>query len=158
MKKLLCAELCCALLLSFAAGESAYEQIEMASTLEEITLLFGEGEPVGEYLAFGDALCAFYESGRLTAKSLSYEDVREKAAMTQADFAKVRDFREGALLSNLTDILGPGTEILRMNLSDEDNAGQRILLAWQNESGGVLEALFELDAGEWILFAIGEIA
>ena len=56
------------------------------------------------------------------------------------------------------DELGAGTELMRMNLSDEDDAGLRKLLAWKNPSGGVLEALFEQDDGEWILFAIGEIA
>lgn len=141
------------------AGEySAYAQIRMTDTLDLIETQFGTGTAQGDYLLFGDALCSFFESGRLQAKSLNYEDIREAAAQTQADFALVRDFKQGTHEEELVKALGDGAEVMRMNLSDEEDAGLRKLLAWKNEAGSVLEALLELDDGEWVLFALGEIA
>ena len=141
-----------------AAPENAYQKIKMSFTREDIETLFDEGIKQNEYIRFDDVLCAFFESGRLQAKSLYYQDIRDVAAPTKGDFAAVRDKKQGTPEQELSDILGEGTEVLRMNLSDEDDAGQRKLIAWKNAEGGVMEALFEIDDGEWILFALGEIA
>ena len=134
-----------------------YEAVLMTDTYEDVNARYGEGITFGDYLNYGDALLAFYESGRLQAKGLYYEDIREVAAMTEGDFALVRDFKQGTELKELTAILGEGREIMCMNLADEDDAGQRRLYAWKDAEGNVLEALVELDDGEWLLFAIGEI-
>ena len=166
MKRLICGILALMSFLSAALCETAleaeeksvYAALEMDETLASLTQKYGEGIPDGEYLIFGDALCAFYEkSGRLRAKSLIYDDIREVAALAQADFSLVRDFKQGRELQDLIDILDDGTEVLVMKLSDEDKAGTRKLICWKNESGGVLEALFELDSGKWILFALAEV-
>ena len=50
-----------------------------------------------------------------------------------------------------------GLEIMRINLADEENAGQRRVFVWKTNDGTVVQALFELDDNEWVLFAIAEV-
>lgn len=163
IKRLWAALLLALLLLSaFAEGgklpdKSIYDEILMSDTLETITEKYGEGTATDGYLLFGDALCSFFESGRLQAKSRCYTDIREVAALTQGSFNDVTGFTQGTEESELIAYLGEGEEVLVMNLSDEDEAGLRKLIAWRNENNAVLEALFELDDGKWVLFALGEI-
>ena len=152
--------LVCLTATSFAGNEteeSIYARIEMSDNLEIIQARFGEGIKEGDYYLFGDALTAFFDSGRIRAKSLAYDDIHTVAALTTADFALVRDFKQGTAQDQLFKFLGKGREIMTINLSDKDNAGVRTLYAWKNEAGGILEALFELDGVDWILFALGEI-
>ena len=139
------------------ALQSVYAQINMSDTQGTLTEKFGEGTPKDGLILFGDVLCVFFESGRLRAKSLSYDDIHAVAQPTGGDLSSVRALKQGTFEDELTMLLGSGREILCMNLSDEEDAGLRKLLAWKNEKGTVLEALLELDDGKWILFAIGEI-
>ena len=46
---------------------------------------------------------------------------------------------------------------MKINLADEENAGVRRVLVWKTEAGNVVQALFELDDNEWVLFAIAEV-
>ena len=145
------------LLLSFAVfGEGTYERIDMNMTRAELDALFAGCEE-GEYVAYGDALCAFYESGRLKAKMRRFEDVRGLAPLTEGSFDRVRGLKYGTRIDELSELLGEGLEIMLMNLSDDEESGCRKLLCWQDSSGSVMEALFELDDGKWILFALGEV-
>ena len=50
-----------------------------------------------------------------------------------------------------------GLEIMKINLADEDDAGVRRVLVWKTEKNVVVQALFELDDNEWVLFAIAEV-
>ena len=161
MKRIICIITALVLTCAFALSEdvtSVYETIQMSDTLNQIREKLGEGEEIDDFIRYGDVLLAFYESGRLQAKGLYFDDISEVAAKTQADFALVRKFKQGTPLSELTAILGEGKEIMTINLADEENANIRKLLAWQNEDGGILEALIELDDDEWLVFALGEIA
>ena len=160
MKRIACVLLTLALMGAFAFSEqtaSVYETVAMSDTLETITESLGEGEAVDDFIKYGDALLVFYESGRLNAKGLYFDDVRDVAPMAQGNFALVRDFKQGTGLSEITALLGQGKEIMARTLADEDDAGLRKLYAWQDANGHVLEALVELDDGEWVLFALGEI-
>ena len=155
MKKFVCILLLLSALVCCAENE--YIQIEMNETLTEIEAIFGEGTPTEEgYYVFGDCLCAFYESGRLQSKTVYFEDIRQALIPGEYDFEFAEDLKQGASITVLTDKLGEGTEIMQINLSDEDNPGVRKVLAWRDMNGNVLEALLELDDGEWTLFAISE--
>ncbi len=148
--------LLCALLSFASSGEGTYERIEMDMTRAELDALFA-GSEEGEYVAYGDALCAFYENGRLMAKSRRFDDVRKLAPLTEASFDRVRALKYGTRIDVLRELLGEGLEIMLLNLSDEEGSGRRRLLCWQDAAGSVMEALFELDDGKWILFALGEV-
>lgn len=163
MKKVLA---CLILLASFFSGicfseeaeVSAYDRIEMSFMKEEIVNLFGEGVREGEYEIFsGEVMCAFYESGRLMAKGLVYEAVCDIAPVADIPLESLKKLKQGAMISEITELFGcEGIEIMRINLSDEENAGVRLVLAWQNAEKITVQALFELDDGEWVLFAVAE--
>ncbi|MBR4235338.1 MAG: hypothetical protein IKR85_04665 [Clostridia bacterium] len=134
-----------------------YSEIEMSASLDSLTEKYGQGEQCGDYIRFGNALCAFYESGRLLAKARYFDDVREAAAFSEGNFAKASRLKYGTPLDEISALLGEGCEIMRINLSDEDEPGHRIVLAWQNARGEVLEALLELEDDVWVLFALGDV-
>ena len=76
------------------------------------------------------------------------------AAPSQADFTQAHSLRQGASIESVEELMGgSGREIAMLRLSDEENAGSRRVLAWANEAGDAMEALFELDDGQWVLFA-----
>ena len=157
MKRLVLAlALLYALLGSRALGEGEYEQIELHMTRQQLEAELSL-EDAGEYWLCGDALLAFYESGRLRAKFLNYESLDAVAPLSDAGFDEARKLRQGASIETLTQLLGPGLELMLMNISDEDNAGVRRLLCWKDASGNVLEALLEQEDGQWVLFALGEV-
>ena len=161
MKRLLALAVCLALIAVCAAAEEtdAYSLIEMTDTFE--TILEKLGAPAandGEYADFGGVLCAFFESGRLQAKLRRFDDVRSIAARANGDFAAAKRLKKGALLADVNAMMGgEGEEIMRINLSDEETSGVQTVLAWVNADSQVMEALFELDDGEWTLFAVVEI-
>lgn len=157
MKRLASLFLLLCALISFAAlGEGEYEKIELQSTRQQLEAELSL-EDMGEYLLCGDALLAFYESGRLRAKFLYYEALNDVAPLAEAGFDKARRLKQGASIDALTQLLGQGRELMLMNISDEDNAGVRRLLCWKDALGNVLEALFEQEDGKWVLFALGEV-
>ena len=161
MKRLLALAVCLALIAVCAAAEEtdAYSLIEMTDTFETISEKLGApAANDGEYADFGGVLCAFFDSGRLQAKMRGFDDVRSVAAPTNGDFAAAKRLKKGALLADVSAILGgEGEEIMRVNLSDEETSGVQTVLAWVNADSQVMEALFELDDGEWTLFAVVEI-
>ena len=134
----------------------AYEQIEMSMTLEDVSLLLGEGRAEGDYLVFAESvICAFYESGRLQAKAMAYESLSEISPETSASTESLKSLKQGKTMEEVTAVLGAeGAEIMSINLSDEEDAGVRRVLAWHYAAGGGVQALFEEDEGEWKLFAI----
>ena len=113
----------------------------------------------GEYLLFsGEVLLAFYESGRLKAKAMAFEDVRDIAPAASLPMEKIKKLKQGTEIDKVQAMIGAeGLEIMRMNLSDEDSSGVRRVLAWKDDDGEAVEMLFELDDNEWVLFAVVEI-
>lgn len=161
MKKLFILTLCAVLVFSlFALGEEIpmYERIEMDDTLETLVEKFGEPVWTQEgYADFGGALCAFFESGRLRAKIVPFEAFQEVAQFSKVDFSGAKGLKKGASEAEVNALFGgAGAEIMRINLSDEENSGVQRVDAWANEEGSAMQALFELDDGAWILFAIVE--
>lgn len=136
-----------------------YEAIDMASTREALEAEFAEYSYEGEYMLIeGSALCAFYENGRLRAKSRAFESIRELASLCPNDVTLAKQLKQGAPLEDLERLLGcAGAEFMRINVTDAQDSGVQRLLAWQNANGLTLEALFELDDGEWRLLAAVEI-
>lgn len=161
MKRILAFVLCLVLLAAsaFAEDTDAYGVIQMEDTLETVSQkLEKRGETEDGYADFGGVLCAFFESGRLRAKIRAFDDVRDVAARADGDFEAAKKLKKGALLESVTSLMGgEGAEIMRINLSDEETSGVQIVLAWVNSASTVMEALFELDDGEWTLFAVVEI-
>ena len=162
MKKLLSWVLCAVLIASlFAFCEEIpmYERIEMDDTLETLTERYGEPVLTEDgYADFGGALCAFFESGRLRAKIVSFETLSEVAQVSDADFSKAKGLKKGASEEEVNALFGgAGAEIMRINLSDEENSGVQRVDAWINADGNAVQALFELDDGKWVLFAVVEI-
>lgn len=162
MKRICKALLVSLLLLAFACagvhGEEAvsvYDDISMSERLSELSARLGEPTLTEDgYYDFGGALVAAYESGRLKGKILVFDNVTDVAAPSQADFTQAQALRQGASIESVEALMGgPGREIARLRLSDEENAGSRLVLAWANEAGDVMEALFELDDNQWVLFA-----
>lgn len=162
MKRICKALLVSLLLLAFACagvhGEesvSVYDDISMSERLSELAARLGEPSLTEDgYYDFGGALVAVYESGRLKGKILAFDNVTDVAAPSQADFTQAQSLRQGASIESVEALMGgPGREIARLRLSDEENAGSRLVLAWANEAGDVMETLFELDDNEWVLFA-----
>lgn len=147
--------LAAALLAMMCAAEGVYDTIGMGFTMEDFAP-FGALVPVEGYYCVDDALVSFYESGRLNAKCRLFNDVADVAAETDGAFDLVRKLKQGASLDRVTEILGEGAEIMVINIADEDNPGMRKVLAWKDKQGGVLEALFEMDNGGWVLFALTE--
>ena len=161
MKKLLSWVLCAVLIASlFAFCEELpmYERIEMNDTLETLTERYG-GPVLTEdgYADFGGVLCAFFESGRLRAKIVSFDAISEAASFTDSDFSGARNLKKGAPEEEVNALFGgAGAEIMRINLSDEENSGVQRVDAWVNADGNAVQALFELEDGKWVLFAIVE--
>ncbi len=134
---------------------SVYDDISMTELLPELIARLGEPALTEDgYYDFGGALVSAYESGRLKGKILAFDDVADVAAVSQADFTQAHSLRQGASLESVEALMGvPGREIARLRLSDEENAGSRLVLAWVNDAGDAMETLFELDDGQWVLFA-----
>lgn len=153
MKKFLLAVLILVMTVACAA-EGAYGMIAADATLETVTAAFGAPAEKDEYLLCDDTLLSFWESGRLQAKIRDCENIAEVAAVTESSFDAVLKLKQGAPVDKVISELGEGNEIMLITLADEDNAGVRKVLAWKHADGEVLEALFELDGGEWVLFAI----
>lgn len=148
----------CPVCFSESAATDAYDLIEMSFTQDEIIKLLGEGEPAGEYVLFSESvLCAFYESGRLQAKCRVFDKITDAAVLCELPLEKLPSLKQGMPIDEFVDLIGTdGAEIMRINLSDEENAGMRRVIAWQNADGASIQALFEMDDGEWILFALAE--
>ena len=159
MKKVLCVVIALMLLVCTALAETGYDEIDMKDTRETLISRYGEPAYTEEgYADFGGVLCAFYESGRLQAKLMNFDDVVDVAALTEYDFAQAKKLRSGESIENVLVLMGgEGTEIARINLSDEDTSGVQRVLAWKNAKGNAMEMLFELDDGHWVLFAAVEI-
>ena len=136
----------------------AYERVEMNFTYEEISKLFGKCEEQDGFFLFEDeVLCVFYESGRLQAKARVFDDLALLAPVAEYSSESLKKLKQGTSIEEVTEIFSvEGLEIMRINLSDEENPGVRRVLAWQNAEKANVQALFELDDGEWVLFAIAE--
>lgn len=134
---------------------SVYDDISMTELLPELVARLDEPLLTEDgYYDFGGALVAAYESGRLRGKILAFDDIAAVAAPSQADFTQAHSLRQGASIESVEELMGgSGREIAMLRLSDEENAGSRRVLAWANEAGDAMEALFELDDGQWVLFA-----
>jgi len=130
----------------------------MSFDFSDITALLGEGIHEGDYVIFsGEAACAFYESGRLRAKAVVFDAITDIAPTAEIPLDNLRKLRQGAHIDEITTLFGcEGLEIMKINLSDEEESGVRRVLAWQTEEKISVQALFELDDGEWVLFAIVE--
>ncbi len=141
------------------APASVYEQIEMSAVKEEIDLLFEKEETEDGFFVYGgEALCAFYESGRLQAKARVFENVADLAPIANIPLDKISGYKQGMTIDDVTSAFGAeGLEIMKINLADEDDAGVRRVLVWKTEKNVVVQALFELDDNEWVLFAIAEV-
>lgn len=148
------------LLPTLARQEGGYESIQMSDSLAALCAAHGPLTPDENGMVdLGEVLCRFYESGRLWGKVRAFENIGEVAMRVEGDFAAARKLHMGESLASVQALLGgEGTEIARLNLSDEENSGVQLVLAWQNGQGEVLEALFEQDDGEWVLFAVAAIA
>ncbi len=149
---------------SFAVCEpidpvSPYDRITMDMTDADVVALLGEGQEADAYLLFAESvLCAFYESGRLHAKAIAFGDIRDIAPFANIPMDKLKKLKQGALLEDVIAMIGSeGLEIMALNIADEENAGQRRVLAWQDADGEAVQMLFELDDGGWKLFAAVEI-
>lgn len=166
MKKRIVALAVLAVFALFAAyGETAektdaYASVDMGMKLEEVSRLLGAHEEREEgILAFpGGVLLSFYESGRIRAKALDFEDDGFVQTVEKIPLQAVQKLKQGALYEDVTALMGTeGTEIMRINLSDEDTPGVRRVLAWRDEAGMSIQALFELDSEAWVLFAVAGI-
>ena len=152
MKRLLA--LLLILIAASACAEGTYDEIDMSMTFDELSQKYTSMTREEEYWCVDDALLVFYESGKLNAKCLNFDTLAAAAPEANAEFEKVLSFKQGTSISELTDILGEGREIVFINISDEENSGKMKVECWKNGSGQVLEALFELDDNVWSLFAL----
>ena len=143
---------------AWAETDADYGRVEMTDTLETVVQKLNEPAWTQEgYADFGGVLCAFYESGRLQAKAVKFDDIHAVAMATEVDFAPVRKLRQGTSIESVREIMGSeGTEIVRINPSDEENSGVMCVLAWKKEDGSVMQTLFEMEDGKWVLFAAVE--
>lgn len=168
MKKAICVLLCTLFVSVFACAEEAtpaeaanglYEQIEMSAVREEIEKEFTLTETEdGYFLMENEVLLAFYESGRLYAKARQFENAADIAPIANIPLEKIAGYKQGMTIEEVTEAFGAeGLEIMEINLADEENAGLRRVLVWKTEENVVVQALFELDDNEWVLFAIAEV-
>jgi len=141
------------------AMEEIYDRIEMSKTKAELDDAFECAETEDGYFLYENSvLCAFYESGRLQAKTRVFESICDAAPVADIPLSKLSSYKQGMTIDEVTEAFGAeGLEIMRINLADEENAGQRRVLAWQTDAGIAVQALFELDDNEWVLFAIAEV-
>ncbi len=141
------------------AQEDLYEQIEMGFTKAELDEKYKCAETEDGYFLYeGKVLCAFYESGRLQAKARAFENAGEIAPTANIPLTKLSSYKQGMSIEKVTEAFGvEGLEIMKINLADEEDAGVRRVLVWKTEAGNVVQALFELDDNEWVLFAIAEV-
>jgi len=146
-----------ALFFCVCGAEGVYDALDMSLSRDSVEALYPQLTPEGVYFRVDDALLCFFESGRLQAKCRAFENVADIAAETDASFDSVLGLKQGAKLERLTGVLGEGTEIMLISIADEENPGSRMVLAWRDASGRVLEALFETDNGSWVLFALAQI-
>lgn len=168
MKKLLASLLVMLIGLLPAMAETAlndsetsdlYEQIEMTFTKAELDEKYDctENED-GYFLYENEILCAFYESGRIQAKARAFENAGDIAPVANIPLDRLSSYKQGMTIEKVTEAFGAeGLEIMKINLADEENAGVRRVLVWKTEAGNVVQALFELDDNEWVLFAIAEV-
>lgn len=168
MKKLLAALLAMFICLLPAIAETMqtdseikdlYELIEMSFTKAELDEIYECAETEeGYFLYENEILCAFYESGRLQAKVRAFESAGDIAPVASISLNKLSSYKQGMTIEKVIEAFGnEGLEIMKINLADEENAGVRRVLVWKTEAGNVVQALFELDDNEWVLFAIAEV-
>ena len=141
------------------APEDLYAIIEMTAVKAELDERYDCIETEDGYFLYeGEVLCAFYESGRLQAKTRVFENVGDIAPVADLPIEKLSSYKQGMTLAEVTGAFGEeGLEIMKTNLADEENSGVRLVLVWKTENGDVVQALFELDDNEWVLFAIAEV-
>ncbi len=168
MKKIICAVLFVLLVSVFACAEEAtpaeapaglYDAIGMDAVKETLD---GQYEMVGTedgyYLLENEVLLAFYDSGRIYAKARVFESAADVAPTANLPLDKLSSYKQGMTIDEVTSAFGAeGLEIMKINLADEENAGVRRVLVWKTEADVVVQALFELDDNEWVLFAIAEV-
>lgn len=141
------------------ASVDLYEQIEMSAVKDELDQAFECVQTEDGYILYeNEVLCAFYESGRLMAKARAFENAADIAPVAGVPLEKLSSYKQGMTIEEVTDAFGAeGLEIMKINLADEDDAGVRRVLVWKTEANVVVQALFELDDNEWVLFAIAEV-
>lgn len=168
MKKIICVLLCALFISVFACAEETtpadapielYEQIEMSAVKEELEVEFTLTETEDSYfLLENEVLLAFYESGRLQAKARFFENAADVAPAANIPLDKIAKYKQGMTIEKVTKAFGTeGLEIMKINLADEENAGLRRVLVWKTNENAVVQALFELDDNDWVLFAIAEV-
>ena len=168
MKKVICVLLCVLFVSVFACAEEAtpaeaitglYEQIEMSAVKEDLEAKFTLTETEdGYFLLEDEVLLAFYESGRLQAKTRRFENAADVAPAADIPLDAISKYKQGMTIEEVTEAFGAeGLEIMRINLADEEDAGLRRVLVWKTDENVVVQALFELDDNEWVLFAIAEV-
>lgn len=141
------------------AAKDLYSGIEMNVLMENLSDLYEIRETEdGYFLVNGEVLLAFYESGRLQAKARTFENVSDIAPIAQIPLSELSGYKQGMPVQEVISAFGAeGLEIMRINLADEDDAGLRRVLVWKTQENKVVQALFELDDNEWVLFAIAEV-
>lgn len=139
--------------------EELYSLIEMSSLKTELDALYESAETDEGYFLFeNEVLIAFYESGRLQAKIRVFENISDIAPVSNLPMDKLSSYKQGMTIDEVTEAFGKeGLEIMKINLADEDGAAVRRVLVWKTETGSIVQALFELDDNEWVLFAIAEV-
>lgn len=139
-------------------GSDLYDRIEMSARKDELDLKYACTETEENYFLYeNEVMCVFYESGRLQAKLRAFESVLDVAPVADIPLDKLPSYKQGMKIDEVTGAFGcEGFEIMKINLADEDDAGVRRVLVWKTETGVHVQALFELDDNEWVLFAIAE--
>jgi hypothetical protein len=131
----------------------------MSALKEELDAAFALTETEdGYFLLENEVLLSFYESGRLEAKTRFFENAADVSPIANIPLDKIAKYKQGMTIDEVTEAFAAeGLEIMRINLADEENAGQRRVFVWKTNDGTVVQALFELDDNEWVLFAIAEV-
>lgn len=138
---------------------SEYERINMSDTREALAGKLGEGESLDNYVRFEGALCAFFESGLLRAKLMWFDDPSAVAPATARNLDAIKQLKQGASMTEVVEALGcEGVEIMRINLTEDEDGAQQIVYLWRDDTDRVVEALFEYENGEMRLFAAVENA
>lgn len=127
-----------------------YLQIGMGSTYEEVVAITGspgeasvDGDVIKQYLWTNDDgsnISVTFTDGKANAKTQAYLGpyLKGKDKVTAKLF---RQLTEGSSLSEVEDVLGPGTEMMRQIISGEET----VTYTWSNSDGSGITIVFEDD-------------
>ena len=130
-----------------------YDQVSVGDTLETVTERFGE--PTIRHDDNGDSyvwqmddgygvVCIFFESGKLRAKGVYYEDLRQFGLLSNS--TSIENFTQ--LNSNYTFEMtcgvlgGRAMEILQIVQDTSADPEVKRVFVWSNEKGDIIQVLF----------------